>query len=299
MDYGIKLDGLPAERLRELAPLIDRSGLDELWVVEDLGLAGGFAQAATALADTEHVRVGLGISPAVARNPAYLAMEIAAMARMHPGRFLPGIGHGMPEWLEQVGARPASLLTALREVTTSVTRLLAGEEVSMDGGHVHLDRVALTHPPDNPPPIQLGVRGPKGVALAEQVAGGVILAEGSGPEYVRTVRKAIDPARRLTVFVWLCLRPDRDDARAALRPAIERALSQEFMRFQLGDRASTSGAVDEGLRELTVSGDAAGCAEQIESLVDAGADALIFAPILGQEQDQLTAIQDLLLPMIR
>jgi len=120
MDYGIKLDALPAERVRDLAPLIDQSGLDELWVVEDLGLAGGIAQAATLLADTSRVRVGIGITPAVARNPAYLAMEIAALSRMHPGRFMPGIGHGMPNWLEQVGARPTSLLTALEEVATAV-----------------------------------------------------------------------------------------------------------------------------------------------------------------------------------
>jgi alkanesulfonate monooxygenase SsuD/methylene tetrahydromethanopterin reductase-like flavin-dependent oxidoreductase (luciferase family) len=299
MDYGIKLDGLPAEELRVLAPLIDRSGLDELWVVEDLGLAGGFTQAATALADTEHVRVGLGISPAVARNPAYLAMEISTLARMHPGRFISGIGHGMPGWLDQVGARPASLLGALGEVTTAVRRLLAGEDVSMDGGHVHLDHVMLTHPPHDPPSLQLGVRGPKGVALATREADGVILAEGSGPAYVRTVRDTLGPGHRLTVFVWLCLRPDRDDALAELRPVVRQALTQDFMRFQVGARADTDVAVEQALMELTVAGDVTDCVQQVKALAAAGVDALIFAPLRGDEENQIRAIQEVLLPAIR
>jgi 5,10-methylenetetrahydromethanopterin reductase len=295
MDFGIKIDGLPAERLRELAPLVDRSGLDELWVVEDLGLAGGFTQAATALADTANVRVGLGIAPAVARNPAYLAMEIATLARMHPDRFLPGIGHGMPNWLTQVGARPASLLTALEEVTTAVRRLLSGDDVSMDGGHVHLDDVTLTHPPSNPPPLQLGVRGPKGVALSARIADGTILAEGSGAGYVQSVRQAVGPRQRLTVFVWLCLRPDREDAVAALTPVVERVLTQDFMRFQLGG----SPVLDQAVDELTVAGDLATCVRQIRNLESAGADALVFAPLPGDEENQLNALRDILLPAVR
>jgi len=243
--------------------------------------------------------VGLGISPAVARNPAYLAMEIATLARMHPGRFSPGIGHGMPEWLEQVGARPASLLTALEEVTTAVRGLLSGEQVSLDGSHVHLDQVALTHPPRNPPPLHLGVRGPKGVALATQVADGIILAEGSSPAYIRTVREKIGPGRRLTVFVWLCLRPDREDALADLRPVVRRAMTQAFMQFQLGNRADTAGAVDEALAELTVAGNLADCVQQIKTLESAGADALVFAPLPGDEENQIRAIRNTLLPEIR
>lgn len=295
MDFGIKLDGLPAERLRELAPLIDQSGLDELWVVEDLGLAGGFAQAATLLADTSNVRVGIGITPAVARNPAYLAMEIAALSRIHPGRFLPGIGHGMPHWLTQVGARPTSLLAALEEVATSVTALLAGHTVTTDGRHVHLDEVALTHPPQTPPPISLGVRGPKGVAMSGRVADGTILAEGSSPDYVRQVRAAVGPDHRLTVFVWLCVQPERETALQQLKPVIERALDSDFMKFQLGDRIGTA-PTDPTELELAVVGDPASCAQQIKSFAAAGADALIFAPLPGEEENQLQAIRDTLLP---
>ena len=66
---GIKIDGRPAEDLLELAVLAEESGVDELWVCEDLGLAGGIAQVTAALARTRRLHVGLGIAPAAVRNP--------------------------------------------------------------------------------------------------------------------------------------------------------------------------------------------------------------------------------------
>jgi hypothetical protein len=38
-------------------------------------------------------------------------MEVAALARLHPGRFIPGFGHGVRTWMEQVGAAVESPLT--------------------------------------------------------------------------------------------------------------------------------------------------------------------------------------------
>jgi alkanesulfonate monooxygenase SsuD/methylene tetrahydromethanopterin reductase-like flavin-dependent oxidoreductase (luciferase family) len=53
----------------------------------------------------------MGIIPAAARNVAFTAMEIATLAGLYPGRLTVGVGHGMPGWLDQAGARPSSPLT--------------------------------------------------------------------------------------------------------------------------------------------------------------------------------------------
>jgi alkanesulfonate monooxygenase SsuD/methylene tetrahydromethanopterin reductase-like flavin-dependent oxidoreductase (luciferase family) len=92
----MKLDGLPTEEVPALAQAIERHGLEEVWICEDLGLNGGIAQSAIALSVTERIRVGHGIAPAAIRNVAYYAMEVASLCRTFPGRFLPGLGHGMP-----------------------------------------------------------------------------------------------------------------------------------------------------------------------------------------------------------
>ena len=80
-------------------------------------------------------------------------------------------------------------------------QLLAGEKVTIDGEHVHLDGVQLAHPAQVMPPISLGVRGPRSMALAGEVADGVIFAEWSGPRYLQQVREQIGEAPKFTAFV--------------------------------------------------------------------------------------------------
>jgi alkanesulfonate monooxygenase SsuD/methylene tetrahydromethanopterin reductase-like flavin-dependent oxidoreductase (luciferase family) len=94
----------PVEELPDFARRAEAAGFDEIWVVEDCFYSGGVAAAATALAATARVRVGVGILPAPVRNAAFTAMEFATLARVHPGRFIGGLGHGMPSWMAQVGA---------------------------------------------------------------------------------------------------------------------------------------------------------------------------------------------------
>ena len=181
----------PPPLVVEMARRLEEGGADQLWIIEDCFFTGGISLAATALAVTERLQVGLGILPAVARNPAITAMEVATLCGLAPGRVLPGIGHGVQAWMGQMGARTPSPLTTLEEVITVVTRLLAGERVTFDGREVHLDDVALDQPPADPPPVLAGVMGPKSLALAGRVAGGVVLAEPAAPSYVR---QALDQA---------------------------------------------------------------------------------------------------------
>ncbi|MGW6202014.1 LLM class flavin-dependent oxidoreductase [Kribbella sp. NPDC055110] len=204
----------PAALVTDVARRLDRGGADELWIIEDCFFTAGPSLVAAALTSTERLTVGLGIVPAVARTAAVTAMEFATLEALGPGRFLPGIGHGVQSWMGQMGVRPKSPLTALEEVTTSVTRLLGGEEVSFEGKTVFLDKVKLDAPPAEVPPILLGVQGPKSMALAGRVAGGVVLAEPATAPYVRqSVEYAGSPEGfMVAVFAAMCVREDRKTA---------------------------------------------------------------------------------------
>ena len=94
------------EHFARHAAAVEAAGLDELWLWEDCFLAGGIAASATALAATRRIVVGLGVMPAVFRDPVACAMEIATLARLHPSRFIAGLGHGVPAWMERIGALP-------------------------------------------------------------------------------------------------------------------------------------------------------------------------------------------------
>ena len=124
----------PAALVTDVARRLEAGGADELWVIEDCFYTAGPSLVAAALSVTERLTVGLGIVPAVARTAAVTAMEFATLDALGPGRFLPGIGHGVQEWMGQMGVRPRSPLTALEEVTVAVNRLLAGEDVTVAFG---------------------------------------------------------------------------------------------------------------------------------------------------------------------
>ena len=144
------------EELAGFARAMESMGVDDLWVVEDIGWAGSIASAAVALAATSRIRVGIGIVPAPLRNPALLAMEFAALARMFPDRLVAGVGHGVAGWMRQVGAATPHQLALLEETITAVRALLRGETVTLRGTVVRLDAVRLVHPPAVPPPVASG-----------------------------------------------------------------------------------------------------------------------------------------------
>lgn len=223
MNVGMCFDrSLPASFVVEVAETLEEAGVDQLWVIEDCFYTAGISLAATALARTESLTVGLGILPAVARNPAVTAMELATLAQLAPGRLLAGIGHGVQEWMEQMGARSPSPLTTLDEAISIVRRLLRGESVTFHGSVFSMNDVVLAAPPDDPPAVLAGVRGRKSLALAGRVADGVVLAEGAGPTYVRDAIEragAPDPFR-VSVFTALAVGDDAREMRRAMAPFV-------------------------------------------------------------------------------
>ncbi|WP_243755500.1 LLM class flavin-dependent oxidoreductase [Agrococcus sp. TF02-05] len=183
------------ERFVPIGRAAESVGVDELWVWEDCFAESGSATAAALLAATERVRVGIGLMPVPLRAVALTAMEIATLERIAPGRVLPGVGHGVLEWMGQAGVRAQSPLTLLREHAEALRRLLAGEAVSVEGRYVQLDRVQLRWPPADRPLLYLGAQRPKTLALAAELADGVILAGDATPESTRAAVDAIRSVR--------------------------------------------------------------------------------------------------------
>jgi alkanesulfonate monooxygenase SsuD/methylene tetrahydromethanopterin reductase-like flavin-dependent oxidoreductase (luciferase family) len=216
---------LPAEQFVDFARRAEQWGFDELWVVEDLGFRGGIAQAATALAVTSRITVGIGILPAGARNVVFSAMDVATLAQLHPNRLIVGIGHGMPAWMQQAGAWSSRPLSYLREYTRALDALLRGDRPTA-GRYVTVAVDPLIERPDAVPPIVLGVRGPKSLIAAGEVAAGVVLAEPASPEYiaaslalVRSRRQDSTPPLVIT-YDLAAVSDDPHTAHETVRPAL-------------------------------------------------------------------------------
>jgi alkanesulfonate monooxygenase SsuD/methylene tetrahydromethanopterin reductase-like flavin-dependent oxidoreductase (luciferase family) len=275
------------EELAGFARGVEEAGADDLWVVEDLGWAGSISAAAIALAATDRLRVGIGIAPVPLRNPALLAMELATLARAFPGRLAAGLGHGVPEWMRQVGAEPAHKLALLEETLVTVRALLSGDTVSMQGREVTVDGVTLVHPPAQVPPLVAGVVRPRSLELSGRVADGTILAEGNGPARMASALADIArgrasgdrPAHELIVFTYLHI--DEDPARAA---GATHAI--------VADQAAWLGVPEEEFFSLI--GPAAAIPEQVAALRAAGATTVVLRPLgpdpLGQTREALKAL---------
>src|SRR5262249_25636925 len=185
---------IPPEQMREAAAAGERLGYDELWLLEDYFFVGGVSAASVVLGATERIPVGIGIVSAMVRHPAVLAMEIATIARIYPHRLRPGIGLGAPAWLDQMGLRPKTQLTALRDCVTAIRALLAGQTVSQ-GAFFKFDRVRLAYPPDAPTPIYMGVLARKGLVLSGEISDGTILSVLAGEAYVAWAGQQVEAGR--------------------------------------------------------------------------------------------------------
>lgn len=269
---------LPASEFVRVARAVEAAGLDEAWLWEDCFQEGGVSAAGATLASTERVRVGLGVLPVPLRNVALTAMEIATLEGMYPGRLLPGVGHGVQDWMGQVGARPASPLTLLREYTTALRRLLHGEKVTVQGRYVTLDDVVLGRPPASPPPLFSAGQGPKTLRLVGEVADGVVLVGSTGVPGVRRALRLLADGREAagredpvltTVFVPLYTGPD----------ATERAgrwlASEEIRPDRIGDFVAT--------------GSAEQVAELVRRFAEAGATSVVLDPGPGEPDTADTA----------
>ena len=186
------------ERLGAVASAAEAAGLPQLWVWEDCFYESGIATATAILAATSRVTVGIGLLPVPLRNVALTAMEIATMARLFPGRLTAGIGHGVLDWMSQVGARVESPLTLLREYTTALYALLQGDTVTAHGRYVHLNEVALDWPPAVVPPLLVGGIRPRTVALAGELTDGLIIPGGVSPDGVRASVRQFHTGRTAT-----------------------------------------------------------------------------------------------------
>jgi alkanesulfonate monooxygenase SsuD/methylene tetrahydromethanopterin reductase-like flavin-dependent oxidoreductase (luciferase family) len=202
--FGVVLrPELPPETIVDAARAADTAGVDEIWLWEDCFFSGGISMAATVLAVTPRVNVGIGVLPTPLRNVASTAMEVAALARLYPGRTRVGLGHGVQDWMGQVGARVQSPLTLLREQMTALTSLLAGETVDVRGRYVSLDNVRLDWPPAEPPPLLVGATGPKTLAVSGETSCGTILTSSTTPQQVRDAIGHIvgGPGHDIVVYV--------------------------------------------------------------------------------------------------
>jgi alkanesulfonate monooxygenase SsuD/methylene tetrahydromethanopterin reductase-like flavin-dependent oxidoreductase (luciferase family) len=321
---GVFLHGTtPAAEVADMCRLVEDLGYGEIWIAEDCYMLAGFATSAIALQATKDIRVGLGCVASVTRHPAITAMEAATLANAFPGRFTTSIGHGPDVWTKQMGIYPGSILGAMRECIGGLRRLFDGETVEAHGKHFTLDKIGLLNPPKGLP-ILVAAVGPKSIALAGEIADGLVVSVLAGPKYVahaherlsqEMARAGRESAFQLPVYALASISRDRQAARAAARATV--AFYLEIMgkslmtgvydvNDELGEMLARGGGgvvekemPDEWLDWLAICGEPDECAEKIQALLDAGASSVGLSFIPAETtRDQLRLTASEILPKI-
>ena len=294
---------LAPEQIASTARLGEELGFSELWLSEDYFFTGGIAGAAAALQATREIPVGLGIVSALVRHPALLTMEISTLVRMHPKRLRPGIGLGVPSWVRQMRLMPRSRVGAMRECVSSVRRLLAGEELTERGDYFSFDRVKLAYPPPAPVPVYMGIIGPKMLHLSGEIADGTVGSVMAGTRYLAWAREQIaagqaaagrdGSAHPFAAFAMFSIDPDRERARAAIRPTMAFYLAADPVNAMTevygiaertgplaeGGQAGVEAAIEEAwVDDLVIAGDPDECVQKIQAFLRAGADSVVLFP---------------------
>ncbi|MEU9823269.1 LLM class flavin-dependent oxidoreductase [Pseudonocardia alni] len=295
----------PPERIAGFARAAEDAGFGELWLAEEFLHTAAPVVAAVTLGATRRIPVGIGVVPAAVRHPAVTAMEVATLARAHPGRLVFGIGTGVERWNERMGVRTDRPLSVLRATLTTVRTLLDGAVADVGGDPFLLRSAQLGHPVA-PGAVRLvaGAVGPRALELAGEVADGVVLAHLSSPRYVALARErvAAGAARAgrpatgttLTAFVIHAVDDDRDRARASARSAVGHYLhalagtalttvhpiGPELDRIVAhGDPARTTAEIpEEWIDRFAVVGTPGDCAGRIREFLAAGATSVVLSP---------------------
>jgi probable F420-dependent oxidoreductase len=302
--YGITvpLDRAPLGEQRSLYEEAAALGYTDLWSAEAYG-TDGFTPLAVAAAWLPDIRIGTGIIPSFTRGPATLAMSVATLAEMAPGRFVFGLGSSSDVIVERWnGIAFKDPYKRNRDVIRFLRAALAGEKVTAEFDSFAVNGFRLERPPAIVPPIVLAALRPGMLRLAGREADGAVINWLSA-EDVRRVAAEVGPGKEIVARIYVCPNEDAASLRPIAKLAIAaymnvevykafqqwmgrgEAFEQMWSLWQAGDRKGAVAAVpDEVVDELIVHGSPDECRAHIARYVENGVTTPVLCPLpLGVE----------------
>jgi 5,10-methylenetetrahydromethanopterin reductase len=326
--YGFMMGLSPREpigRFGELARSAEEVGFDAAWLADSqLYTKNVYVGLALAAAQTGTIKLGPGVTNPITRHLTVTANAIAGIDEVSDGRAVLGLGAGDAA-VFPLGRAPAGI-EALRNAIKSLRALGRGEDVELDGRTLGVAAARSS-------PVMLAASQPRMLALAGEVADGVILMGAADPaltawQLERVAAGAAAAGRsidELIIDLWftISLSDDRERALDDVRPwAVSQArwfhrwreLPEPLAPFEREfDQAATAhsfgshlargsddqGSVsDEFVDWVGVAGDLEHCVKKIRPLLDLGIDRITFALLPGGRAARLERYGRELIPAL-
>jgi 5,10-methylenetetrahydromethanopterin reductase len=192
----------PGPQALDQAVLAEKLGYQRVWSPEIPAFGHDIWVHLARLAErTQRIGIGPAVLIPSYRHPVAQASAIATLEHIAPGRVMVAFGTGFTGRIA-MGQKPLSWET-MRRYVLQVRALLRGEAVDIDGGMAQL----LASPdllPDRPirTPLLLAAQGPKGRAVAKEIADGLLAlgipGQGFNPCLVSVSGTVLDPSETAT-----------------------------------------------------------------------------------------------------
>src|SRR6185437_8428587 len=172
-----------------LAAAAEAHGFDVVSVFADLLYQPPLPALLEMARATSRVRLGAACLNPYTLHPYEIAGQVAALDAASAGRAYLGLARGA--WLGAIGITQSRPLRRLREAAAVARVLLAGDESGFDGQEFRLEPgTRLRAPlPSRVPPLLLGAWGPRGTALAGQIADELKVGGTASPAVIAQARQ--------------------------------------------------------------------------------------------------------------
>lgn len=242
--------------------------------------------------ETEALEIATGVTcPSARMHPALVAQAAATAACLLPGRFALGVGTGENLNEHVVGLRWPGVeerLEMLEEAVDVIRQLWTGEDVTVRGTYVTVDRARLYTLPDELPPILVAAAGPKAAETAGRIGDGLV-STAPDSELVSCFQGRGGEGRPVYGQLTVCWAEDEDEAlETVLRwwpnAGLEGELGQELPTPAHFEQA-TATVRAEDLAKIIIHGpDPEPYHEAIAEFADAGFDH-VYLHQVGPDQD--------------
>src|SRR6266540_1542451 len=214
----------PLEQMLESARVMDRVGIDTVWLAEAYpwwrkhGMEARSSTVTSALIarETERLTVGWGIISPFTRHPVQVAMDARVVQEAAgPGRFLLGFGTSKI-FLNNARLNGRRTLGPMREAVDIVRGVLAGAPFDYEGETFSASVPGLRDEAETPrevPPVYVAATAPKMQALAGEIADGCLTPSITTPAFVRYTRENVQADIDIGCTVIASIGDDREGAR--------------------------------------------------------------------------------------
>lgn len=313
--YGISLSSFdqPLLETRSLVELLPDLGYSDLWSGENYTF-DAFTPLVAASIWAPTARLGLGMMQAYTRGPAIMAMSIAALCQMAPGRVVVGIGSSTRTIVEDWNAVPYEKPYArVRDTIRFLRAALAGEKVDEEYESFRVNGFRLRAKVEQPPPIVIGAVRPRMLALSGELGDGAQFANVSAEDVKQLIPhvKAKNPEAEIMCSVYVAPSRDAEKVRERARwvqneymnsptyAAAQRErghaseLRESWDRWSAGDRKGAAAAIPDAMIDsLVVHGSGEECREKLQRYFENGVDTVVIE-LLDGVADPKQAVREL------